>query len=301
LRNRDSFIVPLDEQTGKPTGTPSLVDPNYNSGYPEWSPDGKLLYYQTSKGSPSEELLFIRSEVTGQIREINLKPKLLTWYRPILSPDGQQFAITGTNENMNFGIFAIDSKSGDVSQLARIPVENNPVDPCQNWSPDGKAIFFNVRSPEEREEFIIRRKDLTTGEEKDVYRGMHTRGMKISSDGNRFVYYRNDMPNKSYVVGILDIQSGKELELWRVPEANGTDISEPIWAPDKRHVLVGWNLKQGTELWRFPVTGGPGEKLHFFPEEYYFDFVMHPNGKQLAFTQYRVNDELWVLENFLPK
>jgi Tol biopolymer transport system component len=296
----DSYIVLIDEQTGKPTGTSSPMDSNYpNTVYPGWSPDGKLLYYEIFK-SPNEQLLFIRSEETGETREIALKPKLSHWYRPILSPDGKQFAITGTDENMNFGVFAINSESGDVSQLASIPVENNPVDPSQNWSPDGKTILYTVRSPEEREEFIIRRKDLTTGEEKDVYRGIHTRDMKISHDGTRFVYYRNDMQDKSYVVGILDIQSGKELELWRVPETDAADISGPIWMPDEKYVLIGRSLKQGTELWRFPVAGGPGEKLYSNPESTW-GFAMHPKGNKLSFTQSRGNYELWVMENFLPK
>ena len=297
----DSFIIPMDEQTGKLSGKQSLVEPNYpHAAFPEWSPDGKLLYYEIFKKSPNEQLLFIRSEATGQTHEITLKPKLQYWYRPVLSPDGRRFAVTGTGENMNFGIFAIDSESGEVSQLAKIPVENNPVDPSQNWSPDGKAIFYKVRSPEQSEEFIIRRKDVTTGEEKDIYRGIHTRDMKISSDGTRFVYFRNDMPTKSYVLGILDLQSGKELELWRVPEADSPEISGPTWTPDGKHVLVAKSLKQGTELWRFPIAGGQGEKLHLFPE-YSWGFVIHPSGKRMAFTQSRTNYELWVLENFLPK
>jgi len=179
-------------------------------------------------------------------------------------------------------------------------VENEPVDPSQNWSPDGKAIFYKVRSFEESEEFIIRRKDLATGEEKDVYRGIHTRDMKLSPDGTRFVYFRNDRPTQSYVLGILDIQSGKELELWRVPEADSPDISGPTWVPDGKHVLVAKSLKQGSELWRFPAAGGPGEKLHFSPESTW-GFVMHPSGKRMAFTQSRSKYELWVLENFLPE
>ena len=297
----DSFTVPVDEQSGKLTGTPSLVDPSYpGAGWPTWSPDGKLLYYSMSKGPSGDrfQVLVIRSEATGERREITPKPRLNQWYRPILSPDGRRFAITGTGPNMNFGLFAIDSESGDVSQLAKIPVENEPVDPSQNWSPDGKAIFYKVRSLEESEEFIVRRKDLATGEEKDVYRGVHTRDMKLSPDGTRFVYFRNDRPTQSYVLGILDIQSGKELELWRVPEADG-GISAPTWAPDGKHVLVGRDLKQGAELWRFPAAGGPGEKLHFSPESTW-GFVMHPSGKRVAFTQSRRNYELWVLENFLP-
>ena len=190
--------------------------------------------------------------------------------------------------------------SGDVSQLA-IHAKNESVDPSPNWSPDGKAIFYKVRSLEKTEEFLIRRKELTTGEEKEVYRGIHTREMKISPDGTRFVYFRNDRPTKSYVLGILDIQSGKELELWRVSEAESPGgISGPTWTPDGMHVLlVAINLKLGNELWRFPAAGGPGEKLHYFPETTW-GFVMHPSGKRMAFTQNRPNYELWVLENFLP-
>jgi TolB protein len=187
-----------------------------------------------------------------------------------------------------------------VSQLARIPGENVPVDPSQNWSPDGKAIFYKVRSFEKSEEFIIRRKDLTTGEEKDVHRGIHPRHMKISPDGTQFVYFRNDILTKSHVLGILDLQSGKELELWRIPEADSPEISDPTWTPDGKHVLVAKSLKQGTELWRFPVAGGQGEKLHLFPE-YSCGFVMHPSGKRMAFTYSHFNYELWVMENFLPE
>jgi Tol biopolymer transport system component len=296
-----SFISQVEEQTGKLTGTQSLVDSNYpNVEGPGWSPDGKMLYYEIFKDPLNEQFLFIRSEATGQTHEITLKPKLEFWYNPILSPDGRRFAVSGTDKNNNFGIFTIDSESGLVSQVVNIPTENVAVDPCQNWSPDGKAIFYKVRSSEESEEFIIRRKDLTTGEEKDIFRGIHTRDMKISPDGTQFVYFRNDRPSKSYVLGILDIQSGKELELYRVTEADTTELSGPIWSHDSRYVLVARGLMHGTELLRFHVAGGPGEKLHLFPE-YSYGFVLNPRGDRMAYTQSKMGSELWVLENFLPK
>jgi Tol biopolymer transport system component len=158
-----------------------------------------------------------------------------------------------------------------------------------------------IRSPEKREELIIRRKDITTGEEKEVHRGISYNQIKISPDGTRFVYFMNDKPAKSFVLGILDIQSGKELELWRVP---GTEypggIDGNTWAPDGKNVLVSLNQKMGNELWRVPATGGPAEKLYFFPESTW-GIVMHPSGERIAFAQSRINFELWVLENYLPK
>jgi Tol biopolymer transport system component len=295
----DSFVVPVDEQTGKLTGTPSPVDPKYPTAWPGWSSDGKLLYYSISKGwlGTRSEVLVIRTEETGESRRVTPKPRLLLWYGPTLSPDGRRFAITGSVANSGFGVFTIDSESGDVRQLASMPTASQEVYPCQNWSPDGKAIFYKVRP--ERAVYIIRRKDLATGEETDVHRGIHTRDMKLSPDGTRFVYFWNAGPRKSHVLSVLDIQSGKELELWRVPEADTPELATPAWAPDGKHVLVARDLKQGTELWRFPAAGGPGEKLHSFPEQTRA-FVVHPSGKRMAFMQNRSDYELWVLENFLP-
>jgi Tol biopolymer transport system component len=300
----DSYILPVDEQTGKLTGTPSLVDPNYpGANFPAWSPDGKLLYYSLNKGPVGNQshVLVIHSEETGQTHEITPKPKLPFWHTPILSPDGHRFAVTGADGKGNSGVFAIDSESGEVSQIAML-TEKESVDPSPNWSPDGKAIFYMVRSPEKTDEFIIRRKDLTTGEEQDIHRGIYYREMKISPDGTRFVFFINDKPTKSYMLGILDIISGKELELWRVPGADYPGgISYPSWAPDGRHVMVAaMSLKQGSELWRFPSAGGPGEKIYFSPEATW-GFVMHPTGKRMVFTQSLINFELWVMENFLPK
>jgi Tol biopolymer transport system component len=300
----DSYTVPVDKQTGKLTSTPSLVAPGYSrTNFPAWSPDGKMLYYSRYKLTEGNRplVLVIRSEETGLTREIIPNPELPFWHTPILSPDGSQFLVTGADQKGNSGVFTIDSESGAVSQLLGISSANDAVDPNPNWSPDGKVIFYMIRSSEKREELIIRRKDITTGEEKEVHRGIFYNQIKISPDGTRFVYFMNDKPAKSFVLGILDIQSGKELELWRVP---GTEypggIDGNTWAPDGKNVLVSLNQKMGNELWRVPATGGPAEKLYFFPESTW-GIVMHPSGKRLAFAQSRINFELWVMENFLPK
>jgi len=302
----DSFIVQVDEKTGKPAGIPDQIDPEFSMiTNPMWSSDGKLLYYLRTKGLQSwgEGVLVVRSEETGEIREIILKSNLKWSDSPLMSPDGSQFVVTLTDGKMYIDVFTVNSRSGEVSQITKIPAStvSGIVSPCPNWSPDGKAIFYQVRSPEKNEEFIIHRKDLTSGEDKEIYRGIHAMGMKISPDGTRFVYFRNDSLTKSYVLGILDIKSGKELMLWQVPEADTPGgISDPNWMPDGKYILVKRNLNQGSELWRLPAAGGPGEKLHFFPEGV-SGFVLNPSGDRMAFTRYQMSYELWVLENFLPK
>jgi Tol biopolymer transport system component len=295
----DSYIVSVDQPTGKLSGTPSRVDPNYAGAVsPQWSSDGKLLYYQISKGAPNSQssVLVIRAEATGETREFT--PKLGVWIEPTLSPDGRRFAVSGINENNEPGVYAVDSASGSVSQITKIP--DRAVKPVPNWSPDGRAFFYNVRLPDvvDGKRIATRRKNLATGEETDFPRGHHME-MRISPDGTRLAYVQSDGATKSWILGILDVQSGTERELWRVAIGEASSIKTPAWTPDGKYVLVARVLKQGSDLWRVPAEGGPAERLHVFADQTW-GFALHPSGTRMAFTQERKNFELWVLENFLP-
>jgi len=310
----ESFTASVAEQSGKLTSAPAPVD---GDSYPKvlwpgWSPDGKQIHYAVFRGSALwTPVLSIRTPGTGQKREVPPTPTLNFDAEPVLSPDGRRFAVGGMGADRNFGVFAIASESGEVTQLVKIPKEErDQVGPCPNWSPDGKAIYYKMVAPGKGTEFIIKRKDLASGKETEVFRGFHTREMKISPDGTRLAYVRTDRLANAHVLGVLDLQSKKELKLWRVPLTDSTAVGTvagsetvpfktPAWTPDGRFVLVARDMKPGTELWRFPAAGGPGEKLHYFPE-LTWGFAVHPAGAQIAFTQRRTSFELWVLENFLP-
>ena len=302
-----SYIVPVDQKTGKLNGIPALVDANYpDANSAAWSVDGKELYYNVWKGSSDSRnlVMVIRSEETGKTRELVANSKLPYYTNPVLSPDGSRFMVVGgTPQYKDYGLFAIDSKSGDVSQIAKIPTTNVSVDPAQNWTPDGSAIYYKLRSVETSNLYLIRRKDLATGEEKDFIPeiGFHTMKMKISSDGNKMVYSRVDKPSKSVLIAILDLQTKKEVVLKRTPDGPySTWILFPSWSPDDKNVLVSIATTLNSELWRLPTAGGQGEKLDTF-NGYCPLFVLHPDGKRMVYSQTITSNELWVLENFLPK
>ena len=54
-------------------------------------------------------------------------------------------------------------------------------------------------------------------------------------------------------------------------------------------------------LWRVPRDGGVPEKLAFEISPETRDLRVHPDGRQVAFTDRQEVDEIWVLENFLPE
>jgi hypothetical protein len=55
------------------------------------------------------------------------------------------------------------------------------------------------------------------------------------------------------------------------------------------------------ELWRVPLDGGERRKLDAKVDGM-TRFSVHPDGKQIAYglTERAKDDEVWVLENFLP-
>jgi len=301
-----SYIANVDPKTGKLAGTSTLVDANYpDAESAAWSADGKELYYLIWKGASDnqKQVLMIKSEVTGETREVPENQALSYYSNPVLSPDGSKFMVIGASKSDGYGLFAVDSKSGDVSQLAKIPITNSPVDPAQNWSPDGSMIYYKLRSLENNNLFFIRRKEIASGDEKDFIReiGFHTMKMKISSNGNQMLYCRTDKPNKSLLIGILDLQTNNEAVIVKIPDGPySSPILFPSWSTDGKNVLVSIIVKESSELWRYPITGGDGEKLNTFNGTCLV-FVLHPDGKRMLYSQTLTNYELWVLENLLPK
>jgi Tol biopolymer transport system component len=305
----ESFTIPIDKQSGELMGSASPIN---RDGFPKivkpgWSADGKLFFYRISRADGTSALM-VRSEETGQTREVVLNPPLADWANPVSSPDGRQVLVVGGLTRKDRGVMVVDAATGAARELVKLP-SPSPVDPVPNWSPDGAAVIYKVTAPDKGTDFILKRKNLSTGQESDVFRGFHTREMRLSPDGTRLAYVRTDRDTNSQVLGVLDLQSGRELEVWRLGltegapvGAQGIDtlpIKSPAWTPDGRFLLVGRDMKPGTELWRFPATGGQGERLHFFPE-LTWGFVVHPGGAEMAFTQRRTTWELWVLENLLP-
>lgn len=80
----------------------------------------------------------------------------------------------------------------------------------------------------------------------------------------------------------------------------------PTWTPDSASVLI---LKQifeddpskGQELWLVPIEDGEPRKLDINVDDWKLNLRLDPNGKQIAFIAGRRSEEVWVLENLIPK
>ena len=101
---------------------------------------------------------------------------------------------------------------------------------------------------------------------------------------------------------VIPSEGGEKKTLMKLDKGEG--INGIVWSPDGRYVYYskweeGSGKSEACNLWRIPAEGGRPEK---------FDLTMdglgklsfHPDGSKLAFNSWRIEADVWVMENFLP-
>jgi hypothetical protein len=133
----------------------------YMETFPEWSPDGKFLYYcralQYKQGTDFKNIKydlvrksfdqvsrsFGRAEIIFDARAINKSVSF-----PRISPDGQYLIFT----LHNYGNFSIWHKEADLYMLdiqkgktSKLPVNSDETESYHSWSSNGKWIVFSSK------------------------------------------------------------------------------------------------------------------------------------------------------------
>jgi Tol biopolymer transport system component len=245
------------------------------------------------KGTEGRPLM-IRSLETGAERELPLKPSLRYYQWPRWSPDGRSILVAGRDQEV-YGLFSIDVESGAVSRVVRI-LSDNAVSPSPSWSPDGKAVFYLQRDDAHPELTVIKRRDLASGAEKAVHRGLLGQ-TQLSPDGRQFAFIQRSSASQSSILAVMEVGGGESRELARIqPQDRVTDL---VWTSDSRYVLFARSLKdQASEIWRAPTTGGQAERITALDGRVN-GLKVHPNGRLLGIELLRYKNELWALENYL--
>jgi len=291
---RELYRVEFDPQSGKPMAPPAPVNSRLPAMWMQWSPDGRSFCYQPMGKGTEGRPLMIRSLETGAERELPLKPSLRYYQWPRWSPDGRSILVAGRDQEV-YGLFSIDVESGAVSRVVRI-LSDNAVSPSPSWSPDGKAVFYLQRDDAHPELTVIKRRDLASGAEKAVHRGLLGQ-TQLSPDGRQFAFIQRSSASQSSILAVMEVGGGESRELARIqPQDRVTDL---VWTSDSRYVLFARSLKdQASEIWRAPTTGGQAERITALDGRVN-GLKVHPNGRLLGIELLRYKNELWALENYL--
>jgi hypothetical protein len=151
-------------------------------------------------------------------------------------------------------------------------------------------------------------RELQTGTEKTLY--------SVSSPDRFFIISRS--PDGKYLaltesdeslgrmIKIIPTGGGIARELLNFKPDVGY-IPYCAWTNDGNHVLFTKPMKDLTEVWSVPISGGDPQMLGFkkgrlgFNQGRIYHFSVHPFKPYVAFNSYSQQDpEIWMIKNFLP-
>ena len=300
----DVYTVSIDPATGELLDPPTKAIRRFEGRNlsPAWSPDGKSLAYvslrPSSGSSDRKPVLVIRSEETGEEREVIAKTPMFPLHRQSYlrwSPDGRSILSGGTYTG---GIRLIDVQTGDVIPIVQLdPTDRINIFDCV-WPPDGKTIFFIRLVMSGQWPWSIVAHDLETGKEKELCQEDSWSGLAVSPDGQRLVFA------SGRALEVIPTAGGEPRVLHRLQDTE--KFALPVagsclaWTADGRYVLfVIRSVDQPwpTGLWRVPAAGGEPQKL--LEMDRLSDISVHPDGRRIAFTSGWSQMEVWAMENFL--
>jgi len=281
------YFGEIDLETGKVNVPPAPVTTRFN-GPPSrstWSPDGRSLLYVSggrAMGNGNNNLT-IRSTETGE--ENFLSTRLRNIWDIYWAPDSHSILAWGMTVKEN-ALFRINTETSEITKLAD-----------GRWAPrlskDGKTMVYMGKGG-------ITKRNLDSGEESvGVKAGTEVLNSydDISPDGQEAAFQKNGTIYTLYLYG------GEPRKLF----SGLTHYYVLRFTWDGRYIIAqalddtSGLFAQISEIWRIPVQGGTPLKLDLSVPKMDF-FTLHPDNRRFAFS---VNDgtseELWVMENFLPK
>jgi Tol biopolymer transport system component len=284
----DLIIAPIDSApvTTSAHKTAQALRVAGDNRLPDWSPDGKLLAYNSFRRVAGGffNVLMIRSVETGETRE--LRPPLVRFSALRWAPDGRTFIVQGTDTKGRQGLFRLDAQTGGaefVTQGGSTP----------QWSPDGKKLYF--RRNAQREQMLLER-DMASGEERELLRG-ESRWQTISPDGRYAVGFDSD--RTAVLVVSLPGGTARELLKLKTPERLMAGMA---LTPDGKSVVFTKTLgasSSETELWLAPLDGGQARRIDLGVRG--LNPAIRSDGRMVAIQiPNPQRSEVWMMENFLP-
>jgi Tol biopolymer transport system component len=301
----DVYVATLDASTGAVLSPPAALASRFVgwNRSPDWSADGQSVAYVSQRESPPRSVaalggtIVVRSLASGEERQI--APHLVSMGGLVRwSPDGRSFLTGGRDSSGRQGLFTLNAATGEASLVLRQDPPGFVQLPA--WSPDGQGLFYLRTTPEASNR--LRAVSLRTGEDREVF-SRSTNNAALSPDGLSVVVRLGDPGDRTSVLAIVPVGGGEAKELLRVAPPNALPPWGGLaWTPDGKHILfaqTAGDAQRPFELWRIPAGGGPPQNTGIAMKGLR-NLRVHPDGQRIVFDAGQIQNEAWVLENFLP-
>ncbi len=286
-------VAELNLTGGKVVSPPQSAFRHGNMRTPDWSPDGRSLAGVVSS-EPSQAVI-IHSMDTDEERELRLGDWTIVWGGIRWTPDGKSIMLPASQTRTVDNLIRIDIQTGQVTSLMPLPALGSVH--RFEISHDGNTIFMPNNGQ-------LMAHDLQSGQEKIVIEKTGLYSGIPSPNGQQLLIALNE--GGSQVLLVMQAEGGEARELIRIDGEKEIPFwGSAAWMPDSRYVAYMKGVKgmdRQWQLWRVAVEGGEPQYLGLnVAGQLTGQLRMHPDGLRVAMDDIKVNLEMWVMENFLPK
>ena len=183
-------------------------------------------------------------------------------------------------------------------------------------SDDGRRLYFRQGLPRDGkppyQEYALIERDLESGSEREIARGVFTGSVQVSPDMRFVAYATGDATSTTIRLALT--AGGQSRDAMRAERTSGAaPASSPgapaldvlCWAPDSQSVLVKKRTgpDRPVETWWVPVDGRDPARMDDGSDGEMSHIRVHPDGRRVALVLQKPREfkpyEVWALENVL--
>jgi Tol biopolymer transport system component len=304
---RNLFSVNLDDT--RASGPAAIAADNYvnmNLGA-AFSRDGAYLAYYSMR---TPVVLVVRDVKANSERTVSLPVGVQMPFDtgPKWFPDNRSVLILSADAQgpgKTFQRLWLDT--GKTEELVHVDPANTGGVSSYDLSPDGNSIFYILQHPMHGG---LKRFDIDARRETELRKGEWFVTLSVSPDGKAIACMKSirvglgtggaksntDAPG---VIEVIPAAGGPSREAFTDPRRfSGARYNALTWSSDGRFILF---VRDDGALWKIPSAGGSAEAVGVSMTARIKSPTIHPDGKHLIFAAVDAdNNEVWVLENFLP-
>jgi serine/threonine protein kinase/dipeptidyl aminopeptidase/acylaminoacyl peptidase len=284
--NVNVWLMPVGNNAGDTSRAIQITDGvGHRSGDRglTWLPNGKLIYISRASGSQDIWLM----DQAGKSQEQLTTPETRAETYPAVSPDGRYIAFV-SNRTGNSHIYRLEISTGEQLQLTQGSGEEFPA-----VSADGKWVIYTSTLSSK---FTLWKVPIDGGQPVQLTDRLSS-WPAVSPSGERIVCWYRHEQNAPWQIAIVSMNGGEPELVLDVPPSADWNIPTR-WTPDGKGIVYVDTRSSVSNLWIKPLDGGEPRQITQFSADQIFWFDWSRDGKQLACSRGRVNNDVVLISEF---